>query len=186
MDMREVVVLVFRWSGGALSALLLAACVGAAPARSAIDPGELPVRARFTVLVFYSPTCHCLQTHDARLIALSRQYEAQGVKFVLVDSEVRGDEAADEAEGKRRGYPFPIVRDRGAKLARELGAEYATYSVLLDDEGRVLYRGGIDSDKDHLHDDAQPYLRDAIDDVLARRPPRLPVSKTLGCSLETW
>ena len=51
------------------------------------------------------------------------------------------------------------VRDPGATLAKELGAQYATYSVVLDADGRVRYHGGIDSDKNHLHDDATPYLR---------------------------
>jgi hypothetical protein len=165
-----------------LSWLLLASAC-ATPRAPAIDPALLPARSAFTVLVFYSPTCHCLRAHDARLAALAAEYAPRGVSFMLVDSEIGADESADRADAKRRGYPFPIVVDRGAVVADRLDATYASYSVLLDDRGRVLYRGGIDSDEIHLHDDAAPYLKDAIDDALAGRAPRLAEAKALGCSL---
>ena len=90
------------------------------------------------------------------------------------------------SEARRRGYPFPILRDRGAKLAEALGAKYATYSVVLDPQARVRYRGGIDTDKSHVHDDATAYLSDALDDLLADREPRVAEGKTLGCSLQKW
>ena len=92
----------------------------------------------------------------------------------------------DAAEAARRGYPFPVLHDPGARLAWALGAEYATYAVVLDPEGRIRYHGGVDSDKGHLHDDAVPYVRNALDDLLAGRAPRVAEAKTLGCSLETW
>ena len=101
----------------------------------------------------------------------------------------RGGVAASSAtpsEGKRGGYPFPIVLDRGGRLADAVGADYATYSVVVDRQGRIHYRGGIDTDKTHLHVDATPYLRDALDDLLAGRSPRVAEGKTLGCSLAKW
>ena len=86
----------------------------------------------------------------------------------------------------RRGYPFPILGDRGARLADALGAEYASYAVVFDSRGHVRYRGGIDTDRSHLHDGATPYLQDALEDLLAAHEPRFPEGKTLGCSLQKW
>jgi hypothetical protein len=166
--------------------VLLAAAACSVRRDAVVDPELVPTHTPFTVLVFFSPSCHCLTAHDARLVALANEYAPRGVTFLMVDSEVRADEAFDRGEADRRRYPFPIVIDRGARVARRLGAEYASYSVVLDRQGHALYRGGIDSDRDHLHDDAAPYLRDALDDVLAGRPPRLAEGKTLGCSLQTW
>jgi peroxiredoxin len=168
--------------------LLLAAsaCASTGPRVAAVDLAALPARAPWTVLVVFSPTCHCLEEHDGRLRALYDAYHPRGVQFLMVDSEVRGSPDADEAEARRRRYPFPIVSDRGARLADQLGAEYATYSVVLDGEGRVRYHGGIDSDRTHLHDDATPYVQHALDDLLAGRPPRIAEGKTLGCSLQKW
>ncbi|MGA2448649.1 MAG: redoxin domain-containing protein [Polyangiaceae bacterium] len=153
---------------------------------STVDARRLAGSARWTVLIFFAPHCHCLDAHDARIRALYEAYHPRGVEFRMVDSETRGSRERDGAEARRRGYPFAILLDPGAKLADALGAEYATYSVVVDAEGRVRYRGGIDSDKMHLHDDVRPYLRFALDDLLARRAVRIPEAKTLGCALERW
>ena len=158
----------------------------AAPGGARVDARHLVDGAPWTVLIFFSPHCHCLDAHDARIRALYEAYHGRGVELLMVDSEVSGSRERDDAEARRRGYAFPILLDRGAKLADALGADYATYSVVVDREGRVLYRGGIDSDKMHLHDDVKPYLRAALDDLLAGRAVQSPEAKTLGCALERW
>jgi hypothetical protein len=156
------------------------------PEGEAVEVHELVGRADFTVLVFFSVRCHCLQLHEGRLKGLYEQFGPRGVQFVMIDSEADASPERDRAEALRRGYPFPILEDRGARLANELRAEYATYSVLLDRSGHVLYRGGIDTDKSHLRDDATPFLRNALDDVLSGHAPRLAEGKTLGCALQKW
>ena len=152
----------------------------------ALDARSLVRVASLTVLVFFSPDCHCLSVHEPRLRALYDAYRPRGVEFFMVDSEVRGSLERDAEEAKRRGYPFPILGNRGARLADALGAEYATFTVVFDSGGRVRYRGGIDTDKSHLHEGATTYLKDALDDLLANREPRLADGKTLGCSLQKW
>ena len=148
-----------------------------------LDARALAADAPFTVFVFFSAHCRCLDAHDARLRALYSAYRARGVQFVMVDSEAGRTVALDREEAERRGYPFPMVRDPEAKLADALGVEYATHTVLTDVHSRVLYRGGIDSDKVDLHENATALLRDALDDVLTGRPPRVSDGKTLGCAL---
>ncbi|HEY3821437.1 MAG TPA: redoxin family protein [Polyangiaceae bacterium] len=151
-----------------------------------VDARQVVSAAPFTVFVFFSRSCHCLSQHDARLRELAEAYRPRGVQLILVDPEIKSSPAIDAAEDAQRGYPFPIYFDRGAQLARAFGAEYATYSVIVDRQDEVRYRGGFDSDKTHLRESATPYVRNALDDLLAGRPPRLAEAKTLGCALEEW
>jgi len=136
----------------------------------------------FTTVVFFSSHCPCQRAHDERLRELMAASSPKGVGFVVVDPAASVSAAEDAEESRSRGYP--IVRDPGGKLARALGAEYATYSVVLDRGGRVVYRGGFDSNKSHLRDDRTQYLADALEDALAGRPLRRPEAKALGCTLE--
>lgn len=138
------------------------------------------------MLVFFAERCDCLAAHERRLIDLYARYRARGVDFLLIDSETSGSEERDALEARRRGYPFRIIRDPGAKLADAVGAQYATYAVVLDAQGGLRYHGGIDSDKSRLHDDARPYLQEAIEDLLSGRSPRVAEGKTLGCALQKW
>jgi hypothetical protein len=105
------------------------------------------------------------------------------VAFVAVDSGAGASGARERGAAARRAYPYPILIDARGSVSRALGAEYATYTVVVDRAGRRVYAGGIDSDKTHLQEDATPFLRDALDDALAGRPLRRPEGKVLGCAL---
>ena len=142
--------------------------------------------ARLTVLVFFADHCPCQAAHDARLRDLYALYHPRGVDLFAVDSETEASPERDRAEAAKRGYPFPILIDHGGALARRVGADYATETFVVDRSGAIRYHGGIDSDKRRLHDDATPFLRDALDDLLAERPLRRAESKALGCALQTW
>ncbi len=147
---------------------------------------DLVAAAPWTVLVFVSSECPCLDAHLDRLRELSATYGPRGVQFLAVDSEVGRTKELLTGEARTFALGFPLVLDPGARVANALGAEYATYSVVVDREGNVRYRGGIDSDKRKLHNDATPFLRDALDDLLAGTQPRRAEGKTLGCMLRKW
>lgn len=141
---------------------------------------------RFVVLVFFMAGCRHLEVHDARLRQLSGRYRSRGIAFFAVDSEMHSSMDVDRAEVIRHGYPFPILRDVGGRVARALGAHHAGYAVVLDGHGSVRYRGAIDSDRFRLHDDARPYLADALNDLLAGVEPRRgeSESESFGCALD--
>jgi peroxiredoxin len=165
-----------RWQDVSLSAT---------SGQSATYPRDFAA-SRFTVFVFFAKGCPCFGMHEARLRELVDKFGSRGVRFVIVDSE-RGRTASDDAgEAQKRNLPVPVFIDPGAKLANLVGAVYATYSVVVDANGDVKYRGGIDSDKSHLRDDRAQYLADALDDLTAGRAPRRAETKTLGCALQTW
>ena len=162
----------------------------AVPAMTLVDtagstttlPDDL-ARSKLTVVVFYAEHCPCFRVHEERLREIARVYAPQGVRMIFVDSEVSASQERDARAATERGLPA-IAIDPGAKLADALGAEYATYTVVFDAQGRVRYRGGIDADKERLHDDTTKYLRDALDDLVAGREPRLTEGKALGCALQ--
>ena len=147
---------------------------------------ELVGGADWSVLMFMSRQCPCLAAHDERLRELAATFAPRGVKFFAIDSEVGGTPQTAAEEARKRQYPFPVLVDPGARLANQLGAEYATFTVVVNREGHVLYRGGIDSDKAKLHDNATMYLRDALTDLTAGRPVRQSEGTTLGCMLRKW
>ena len=167
--------------------LLLALAQCGAPQNPATRPfHERFERSPYTVVVFTSAKCGCLTAHDERLQKLATSYAARGVQFLGVDSEVGATPENVVEEQRAHGLPFPVLVDQGARLAEELGAEYATYTVIVDRSGRILYRGGFDSDRAKLHDDATHYVRDALDDLLAGHEPRRREAATLGCVLRRW
>jgi hypothetical protein len=180
-----------------LIALLLSGCVSSRPAVSRVptltiagtDGRAHPLLAdvsasALTVYIFFSVHCRCLAVHEPRLRALEDTYALRGVRFFFVDSEVGASLDRDRIQARARDYTVPILIDPDASLADALGAEYATYTVVVDRSGSIRYSGGIDSDRSHLRDGARLFLRDAIDDLLAGRTPRVGHGEALGCALE--
>lgn len=138
----------------------------------------------YLVVTFFSSTCPCQSAHDSRLKDLYAQWSHRKVAFLSVDSEANSSLSADVAEAKRRGYPFPILSDVEGKLADALGARFATYTVILDKTGAIRYRGGLDSDKSHLTENARHYVRTALSQLLAGQSPNPAEGKALGCFLK--
>lgn len=147
------------------------------------DVAELTRRHRFTVFVFYSAACPCVSAHEPRLAAIHHEYRDRGIAVLMVNSEVGANPHDDAREAARRRYPFLLLTDPEARLATALGAEFATHAVVVDAAGAIRYSGAIDSDKIRLHPDATPYLRNALDALLASHPPPAPAHEPLGCSL---
>ena len=173
---------------------LLSACATSSPGRVTSAEGLLgtdgavhallpPSSDAYTVVIFFSRDCHVLAAHDDRIRKLAADFGHPRVRILAVDPEVDASLERDRAEVERRRYPFPVVIDRDGELARALGATFAGYTVVLDHDGNVRYRGGIDSDRVHLRDDATRYLADALTDLLGGKAPRVAESKALGCAL---
>ena len=137
-----------------------------------------------TVFIFYSDHCPCMSAHIERLRALEARFASSNVRFWFVDSEVGASTARDTELMKTRNLPFEMLVDRDGSFARSAGAEYASYALVVDSSGRIRYHGGIDSDKSHLTETAEPYLADALQDLVSGRDVRAPEGKALGCSLE--
>ncbi len=160
----------------ALPALTLQGTDGAAHALPAAD-------ARFTVLFFFARHCPVQRAHDERLKALALAYKEKGVAVLGVDSEPGNTPEAALTEAKERGYPFPLLVDKGAQLARAVEARFATYALIVDAQGQIRYRGGIDADKLRLREGSAYHLKDALDALLAGKAPPATGTKALGCTL---
>ena len=139
---------------------------------------------RYTVVLFLARGCEYVDLHAERLRALTVRLRVRGVAFYGVDPEVGAELEVHRETSQRLG--FPVLVDPGARLAKRLGARSSGYAVVLDPSGGVHYRGAIDSDRATLNDDAEPYLSNALDDLLAGRPVRRAETRALGCVLRTW
>ena len=183
-----LVVLVAGASGCAASrdALRLPNAPLVTTAGARVELQSIVSQSPWTVVVFFSRNCKCFTAHQGRFRELDDAYSGRGVRILLVDSEVGSTPDGDAVEAARRGLPYTLLLDPRARLADALGAEYATYTVIVDRDGAIRYRGGFDADRTHLRAGSTPYARDALDDLLAGKEPRVARAKTLGCALEKW
>ena len=129
-----------------------------------------------TVYFLVGVTCPATGPYVPRLIELEKAYTPKDVDFVYLyvnKTEPIADKQKFHKEHKLAGGFF---NDEGSAVAKKLGASKTGLALIVDKEGNVLYRGGID---DNLLEPAKvktKFVVQALDEVLAGKK----VTKTEG------
>jgi peroxiredoxin len=140
------------------------------------------------VVVFTCNHCPYAQAYEDRLVAIQRDYSGKGVQFVAINSNDDKSYPEDSypnmiKRAKDKGFNFPYVRDADQKAATDYGAVCTPHVFAFDRERRLRYRGRIDDSKDPKQVKSLD-LRNALDDMVAGRTPRVADTKPFGCSIK--
>ena len=163
-------------------AFLLA--VGTVPALSLLTVDGAPARlatseARATVVVFVSTVCPVSNDYADRYVALFQNYSRSGVQFAFVYSN-KTESPDDIRRHTREGrYPFPVYRDRANVLADELGAALTPTAYVIDQAGRIRYKGRVDDATNPVRVRDRS-LENALRAVLDGRAVERPETKAFG------
>jgi peroxiredoxin len=146
--------------------------------------GDKPV----LVVIFSCNHCPYVQAYEDRMIAIQGDYAAKGVQLVAINA---NDDKAYPEDGypemveraKRKGFNFPYARDPDQKAAEAYGAVCTPHVFAFDKERRLRYRGRIDDSRDSSGVKS-PDLRNALDDMVAGKEPRVADTRPFGCSIK--
>jgi peroxiredoxin len=141
--------------------------------------------AKLLVLVFTCNHCPVAQAYEDRLIALQKDYQAKGVQVVAVNvNNIKPDRLEPMKErAKDKGFNFPYLYDASQKVGRDYGATVTPHVFVLDSGRKIAYVGAVD---DNMNADSikTPFLRDALDALLAGKQPPKAVTQQFGCSIK--
>ena len=125
--------------------------------------------------------------------AQQREAAAKGVVWLTSASSATGTEGyvtaqqANQLTKSRDASPAAVLLDPQSKIARAYGATVTPHMYIIDAEGVLVYRGGIDSIPSADIDDipkAKQYVRVGLDEVLAGKPVTDASTRPYGCSLK--
>lgn len=146
-------------------------------------------KAKVFGVIFHCNHCPYAQAWESRLIQVQRDYAGRGVQLVLINANDPVKYPADSFEQMQRRaqdkqYPFPYLVDETQEVAKQYGAT-RTPEIFLFDEKRILrYHGAPDDNYEDVNAVRQPYLRDALDALLAGTAPRIRETKPVGCTIK--
>ncbi len=136
-----------------------------------------------TVVMFISTRCPYSNAYVGRMKSLASKYAPLGVSFVGIDSDQNEPKAEVASYSKSQGFPFPVLVDKGDKVADAYAARVTPETYVLSSSGVLVYHGRIDNDMDpanvHTHD-----LANAIDETLAGKPVAKSQTKAFGCTIK--
>jgi hypothetical protein len=139
------------------------------------------------VIAMRDSGCPVSRRYGHETARIEREY-GERVAFVLVNANVAEPDSTMRGDAELFGLRGPYVPDRETSVAASLAARSTAEVFVIDGEGVLRYRGGIDDQYGILFTRPAPtrrHLRLALDDVLAGRAVREPSTFPEGCLLAT-
>ena len=94
---------------------------------------------------------------------------------------------ADELTESRDAAPAAVLLDESGDVGRAYAAQVTPHMYIIDEQGTLVYMGGIDSnpsaDPADIPDSIQ-YVVAALDDLAADRAVAQPVTRPYGCTIK--
>jgi len=140
-------------------------------------------RGQITVLAFLSARCPISNYYNERIRALAEDYAKQNVSFLAINASADENVAEIKAHAEKQGFQFPILKDKGNKVADAYHAERTPEIFVVDAQGVLRYHGRIDNHYLTIHVKTHD-LRNALDELLAGKPVSVPEAKALGCLIK--
>jgi peroxiredoxin len=145
--------------------------------------------AKALVVIVSCNHCPYVVAYEERIVALSRELGAKGVRFLAINANdtVRyPDDGLEQmkARAKQRGFDFPYVRDDSQAVTRALGARFTPEVYLFDGEKKLRYHGRIDDDHRDASRVTSHDLRDAALAVVDGKTPKVSETTAVGCSVK--
>ena len=151
------------------------------------------LRGRVVVLEWTNPVCPftAKKYEKGAMQAVQRSAVRRGAAWLLIDTAAPGrpgflsPAAAKTRLAKTKATATAVLRDETGDVGRLYGVRTTPTVFVIGADGRLLYQGAVDADPwSTAPPKALAYVREALDDVFARRAVRRPESRPYGCPLE--
>ncbi|MEZ5278075.1 MAG: thioredoxin family protein [Opitutaceae bacterium] len=145
--------------------------------------------ARVLVLFFTCNHCPYVTGSDEVTRQTAERFAGQGVQFVGINSnsvKTYAEDSFDHMVERMKSHQFPWIylHDKSQDVARAYGALRTPHFYVFDAARRLVYTGrAVDSPRNTERMTTND-LADALEDHLAGRPIRKPLTNPIGCNVK--
>jgi len=142
-----------------------------------------------TLVIFSCNTCPFVVAWENRYNEIYSFCEQNNIGMVLVNSNEakrKNDDSPEEMKkhAKELGYKAPYVIDNKSTLANHFGAATTPHVFLFNNQFNLVYKGAIDDNSKNRDAVTQPYLMNALNQLLKGEKISTPQTKAVGCSIK--
>ncbi len=168
-----------------------AAIGAAAPAFTLDNSDGKPVsladyKGKTVVLEWINKDCPFVQRHHAAktMENLADKYKSKDVVWLAINSSSSATNDIDKKTVETFSLNYPVLNDSAGSVGRAYGAKTTPHMFIIDKEGKLAYKGGIDNDPQGTKANRTNYVAQALDELLAGKPVSTPETKPYGCSVK--
>ncbi len=146
-------------------------------------------KADILVVFFTCNHCPYVTGSDEMTRRTADYYRKKGVAIIGINSNSEHTHAEDDfghmlTRMQEYGFPWVYARDKTQDVARAYGALRTPHFFVFDRQRKLVYTGrGVDNPRDTSQMEAND-LENALNDVLAGRPVRVPLTNPVGCTVK--
>lgn len=140
------------------------------------------------IVIFSCNHCPYVRAYEDRIIQIQNDYKDK-LQIVAINSNDTTNYPEDSFEemikrAKEKNFNFPYLRDETQEVAKAYGATHTPEIFLFDKERKLAFHGKIDDNWQEPSKVKTPYLRNAIEELLANKPISVPETFTIGCTIK--
>jgi len=126
---------------------------------------------------------------QARTKEVMKYAQEKGIGMVIINSnEAQRDEAdsynAMVKYAKAQGYKVPYLVDEHSELADMYGATHTPEVFLFNGNKELVYKGAMEDNPSNPGSSKQMFLKNAINNMLAKKAIDPNSTKSIGCSIK--
>ncbi len=141
------------------------------------------------LVIFTCNTCPWVSKWEDRYNPIANKAESLGIGVITLNPNEnirdRGESMDDmKARAKKMDYNFYYAMDKDHIIADAFGATRTPDVFLFDKNMKLVYKGAIDDNANSAEGVENPYLSNAIDELVAGSAISEPVTKAFGCTIK--
>jgi peroxiredoxin len=149
-------------------------------------------KGKVVVLLFHSTSCPYYamnknKGYDRVFVPMVESYKDKDVVFIGVNSNKNQPTDKIKAYVEKHKINYAVLKDEGNKIADAYGAKVTPHVMVIDQEGDLRYRGGVEKasrNPAEAGNSDTPYLVPVIDALLDGSEPPYTETKPVGCGIK--
>jgi peroxiredoxin len=144
------------------------------------------LRGQNTVLVFTNPGSAASQNYQSTADQLQSKLGDKNAKVIQVQTGSAASNDPLKKNEKNHQQKMQTVVDTNDKLAKKLGVDKTATAVVLDKDGKVVYKGAIDDDAKQTKkpEDRKDYVGDAVKAANKGEKPKVSQTQSEGDKIQ--
>lgn len=141
------------------------------------------------LVMFSCNTCPYVVKSEQRTQEMMSYATSHGVGMVIINSNEAYREEDDSYDkmkeySKKQGYRVPYLVDKNSEVADAFGATRTPEVFLFDGDGKLVYKGAMEDNPANPSESKEMFLKNAIDNMLAKKAIDPNSTKSVGCSIK--
>lgn len=142
---------------------------------------------KIVVLEWFNNECPFVVKHykNGNMNSLAARYADKDVVWLAIDSTSSHNAETAKKIAEEWKIDRPILNDSAGTVGKLYGATNTPHMYIIDREGKLVYKGAIDSDSGRKENpNATNYVANALDELLQGKPVSQSETKAYGCTVK--